>query len=192
LSEALLDLGLATLLVDLYSPVEERAAEFTSKHRVDIGLMTDRLHVATDWIEHKFADEHFKIGYVGGGAGAAAVMKAAAERPNITAAVSCDGLAMVAGQALADVTAASLLIVGERDQAVREWNVAAFERLTAAYRRELAVIPNAKHPLEGRDAIEQASKLIAQWFMRYLGAAKIHSVPLMPATWSATHAHTVL
>jgi dienelactone hydrolase len=183
LAEALHDLGLATLLVDLYSSAEEHAA-FTSKHRVDIGLMTDRLHLATDWIEQNFAQQNFKIGYVGAGAGAAAILKAAAERPDIPAAVSCDGLPILAGKALADVTAAVLLIVGQRDRAVVEWNAAAYERLAKAYRRELATIPNVSHPIEGPEAVQEASMLVARWFMRYLGAATVHREPREPVHWS--------
>jgi putative phosphoribosyl transferase len=173
LAESLQSLGLATLLVDLYSSAEERAAVLTSKHRVDIGLMTDRLGVATDWINETFTEYDFSIGYLGAGAGAAAVLKAAAARTDINAAVSCDGLPMLAGKALAHVTAATLLIAGERERAVIDWNVAAFERLANAYRRELVIVPNASHPLTGDDAVQEASRLVSQWFMRYLGAAKV-------------------
>jgi dienelactone hydrolase len=177
LAEGLHDLGLATLLVDVYSSAEERESEFSSKHRIDIDLMTERLHVATDWIEQSFAEQHFKIGYAGAGAGAAAVLKAAAERPDIAAVVSCDGLPILAGKALPNVSAATLLIVGERDRSVIEWNTAAYERLSAAYRREMAIIPGAMHPLEGHDAVQEASALVSQWFLRYLGAATVHREP---------------
>jgi dienelactone hydrolase len=188
LAEALQDLGLATLLVDLYSSAEENASEFSSKHRVDIGLMTDRLNVATDWIQQHFEEQAFKIGYVGAGAGAAAVLKAAAERPEVAAVVSCDGLPILAGKDLANVTAATLLIVGERDRAVIEWNVAAYERLSAAYRRELAIVAGASHPIEGQSAIQEASQQVAQWFMRYLGAATVHRTPRAKVKWDTAKA----
>jgi dienelactone hydrolase len=187
LADALQDLGLATLLVDLYSSAEMQATEFSSKDRVDIGLMTDRLNVATDWVEEKFADQHFQLGYVGAGAGAAAVLKAAAERSDIAAVVSCDGLPILAGKALADVTAATLLIVGERDQAVIEWNTAAYERLASAYRRELTLIPNAGHPLERDQALQEASTLVKQWFVRYLGAASLNRTHRTPFVWGIGH-----
>jgi dienelactone hydrolase len=191
LAESLHDLGLATLLVNLYSSAEEHVAKFTSKDRVDIGLMTDRLNVATDWVEQNFAEQHFKLGYVGAGAAAAAVLKAAAQRPDVAAVVSCDGLPILAGKALAEVTAATLLVVGERDQAVVEWNFAAYERMAAAYRRELAVIPNASHPLEEHDAVKEASALIARWFMRYLGAASVDRATHASVKLFATNAHGV-
>jgi dienelactone hydrolase len=176
LAASLQDVGLATLLVDLYSSAEEQAAVLTSKHRVDIGLMTDRLGVATDWINETFAENDFKIGYLGASAGAAAVLMAAAERTDVVAAVSCDGLPALAGKALTDVTAATLFIVGELDRALIEWNIAAFDRLTQAYRRELAIVPNASHPLSGNDAVQEAKSLVTRWFVRYLGAAKVNHI----------------
>jgi dienelactone hydrolase len=174
LAASLQDVGLATLLVDLYSSAEERASVLTSKHRVDTGLMSDRLRVATDWVNETFAENDFKIGYLGAGAGAAAVLMAAAERTDIVAAVSCDGLPALAGKALSDVTAATLLIVGEHDRALIEWNNAAFDRLAHAYRRELSIVPNASHPLSGNDAVQEARRLVSRWFVRYLGAAKVN------------------
>jgi hypothetical protein len=96
------------LLVDLYSCAEEHASAFSSKHRIDIGLMTDRLNIATDWVQEHFAGKNFQLGFVGSGAGAAAVLTAAAERDDIEAVISCDGLPALAGKALADVTGGSL------------------------------------------------------------------------------------
>jgi dienelactone hydrolase len=191
LADGLHSLGLATFLVDLYSSVEERAAERTSKDRVDIGLMTDRLNVATDWMEENFADRHFEYGFVGAGAGAAAVLKAAAERSDIAAVVSCDGLPILAGKALTEISAAVLLIVGECDQAVVEWNFAAYERLTRAYRRELVLIPDAGYPLEADDAVQEASVHLTRWMMRYLGAATVHRSPPASAGWTNTKAPNV-
>lgn len=181
LAESLQDLGLATLIVDLYSTAEESAAEFDSRHRVDIELMTDRLCVATDWMNVAFSKSDFRFGFVGAGAGAAAVLKAASQRNDVFAAVSCDGLPALAGRALTRLTAATLLVVGERDQAVVEWNKAAFERLTNAYHRELAIIPDAAHPLAGREALLEVSALVSRWFVRYLGAATITPTPRKPA-----------
>jgi dienelactone hydrolase len=186
IAESLLELGLATLTIDLYSTAEESAAEFNSRHRVDIELMTDRLCVATDWMNVAFSKCDFRFGYVGAGAGAAAVLKAASQRADVFAAVSCDGLPALAGKALTSVTAATLLIVGERDQAVTEWNRAAFERLIKAYHRELTIIPNAAHPLTGREAIAEASALISRWFVRYLGAATITATPRKPGRENST------
>jgi putative phosphoribosyl transferase len=186
LAEGLHELGLATFLVDLYSSTEERAAHPTSRDRVDIGLMTDRLHAATDWVEENFADRHFEYGFVGAGAGAAAVLKAAAERSDIAAVVSCDGLPILAGKALTDISAAVLMIVGECDQAVVEWNYAAYERLTRAYRRELVLVPDAGYPLEGDEAVQEASAHLTRWMMRYLGAATVHRAPRASAGWTTT------
>jgi len=167
LMDSLHDLGLATMLVDLYSSAEERVAKVTSKDRVDIALMADRLYVATDWIAHHSSNQDLKIGYLGTGAGAAAALQTAAERSDIAAVVSCNGLPALAGNALCDVAAATLLIVNENDMPVIEWNIPAYERLTRAYRRELATVSDAPHEI---------AQLAGRWFLRYLGAAAAANV----------------
>jgi hypothetical protein len=63
--------------------------------------------------------------------------------------------------------------------------------MTSAYRRELAAIPNASHPIEGKDAIQQASTLVAQWFMRYLGAATVKRGSVTTRNCGTTNVHRV-
>jgi putative phosphoribosyl transferase len=171
LATSLQNLGLATLAVDLFSPAEERAAEFTSKNRFDVSLMTDRLIAATDWLNQNYSEFHSTTAYFATGAAAAAALNAAADRQDIAAVVSCGGLPILAGSALKDVASATLLIVGELDSPVIDWNVTAFERLGRAYRRELIIVPSATNSFEEPGAFEEAARLTTQWFVRYLGAA---------------------
>jgi len=163
--------GLATLLVDLLSPAEERVDQFTAQHRFNIDLLTDRLLAATDWLDSNCAQYDFRVGYFGASTGATAALKAAAQRRDIAAVVARGGRSDLAGDDLANVEAATLLLVGSLDLPMIERNRTVFDKLTRAYRREINVVPGATHLFEEKGALEEVALLATQWFMRYLGAA---------------------
>jgi len=166
--------GLATLLVDLLTPAEERVDQFTAQHRFDIELLTSRLVAATDWLESNCSQYDFRVGYFGASTGAAAAFKAAARRREVAAVVSRGGRPDLAGDELSNVDAATLLLVGSLDVPVIEYNRAAYERLTRAYRREVKVIPGATHLFEEKGALQEVASLATHWFVRYLGAAAMN------------------
>jgi dienelactone hydrolase len=172
LAESLQQLGLATLEVDLLRLLEEDVDTCISKRRFDFRLMSARLHAATDWVNQnsQCIDGDFRIGYVATCLSAAAAIRAAAQRTDIAAVVSCGGRPDMAGGELSHVEAATLMIVrdAEDDGLLLETNQAAYEQLTDAFRREIAVLPST---LDDFAAREEASQLIQQWFVRYLGAA---------------------
>lgn len=170
-ADAMHDLGLATLLLDLLTPAEERVDAFTARHRFDVGLLTDRMLGATDWLVTNCSHYDFRIGYFAASTGAAAALNASAESAAVSAVVSRGGRPDLAGAALPRVNAATLLIVGGLDQSVIDSNRTAYEQLRRAYRRELTVIPEATHLFEEKGALQIVAKLSGQWFVRYLGAA---------------------
>jgi len=159
--------------VDLLTPAEERVDQFTAQHRFDIELLTNRLIAATDWLASKCSQYDFRIGYFGASTGAAAALNAAARRPEIAAVVSRGGRPDLARDELSKVQAATLLLVGSLDAPVIEANLAAYEKLTRAYRREVSVIPGATHLFEEKGALEEVALMATQWFVRYLGAAAV-------------------
>ncbi len=163
--------GLATLLVDLLTPAEERVDQFTAQHRFDIGLLTDRLLASTSWIQKNCGRYDFEYGYFGASTGAAAALKAAARREDIGAVVSRGGRPDLAGPELARVKAATLLIVGGLDHPVIELNQAALEKLRRATHKELTIVPGATHLFEEKGALTEVANLAAEWFVRYLRAA---------------------
>jgi putative phosphoribosyl transferase len=163
--------GLATLLVDLLTPAEERVDQFTAQHRFDIGLLTDRLLASTSWVEKNCAQFDFQYGYFGASTGAAAALKAAARREDIAAVVSRGGRPDLAGPELATVKAATLLIVGGLDHPVIELNRTALEQLRRASHKKLTIVPGATHLFEEKGALAEVANLAAQWFVRYLRAA---------------------
>jgi len=170
-AETFQDVGLATLLVDLLTPAEERVDQFTAQHRFDVALLANRLIAATDWLETNCSQYNFRVGYFGASTGAAAAFKAAAHRDDIAAIVSRGGRPDLARGDLSKVDAATLLFVGSMDVPVIDANLSAYEQLTRAYRREVSVISGATHLFEEKGALEEVALLSTQWFVRYLGAA---------------------
>lgn len=170
-AEALHDVGIATLLVDLLTPSEERVDSFTACHRFNVGLLAERLLSATLWLERSCAGYGFSIGYFGASTGAAAALRAASECSAIPAIVSRGGRPELAGTALERVRAATLLIVGGLDRSVADQNSSAYQQLIGARQRELVVVPDATHLFEEKGALQEVAQLTSQWFVRYLGAA---------------------
>ena len=119
----------------------------------------------------EFAGKDFRIGYVDTSLGAIAALRAAADRPDVAAVISCGGRPDWAGDALPRITAASLLVASELDLTMLESNYAAYDQLERAYRREVAIIPQVADLFEEPGALEQVSQLAGRWFVRYLGAA---------------------
>jgi putative phosphoribosyl transferase len=169
-AKSLHELGLATLLVDLLTPAEERVDQFTAQHRFDIGLLTERLLAATAWVTTNCSQHEFRLGYFGASTGAAAALQAAAQHDDIVAVVSRGGRPDLAGSDLAIVKAATLLIVGGLDLPVIELNRVAFEQLRLARGKELTIVPGATHLFEEKGALSEVADLAGQWFVRYLGA----------------------
>ncbi len=170
-ARALHSVGLATLLVDLLTPAEERVDQFTAQHRFDIGLLTDRLLAASAWLDNNCSQYDFRLGYFAASTGAAAALKAAAIRDDISAVVSRGGRPDLARADLQKVKAPTLLIAGGLDASVVALNRAALEKLEHASRKELAIISGATHLFEEKGALAEVAQLASQWFVRYLGAA---------------------
>jgi dienelactone hydrolase len=158
--------GIATLLFDLLTREEDRNYET----RFDIVLLTRRLLAATAWIAQDARTRSFHIGYFGASTGAAAALQAAAEKgEEISAVVSRGGRPDLAGEsALRKVLSPTLLIVGGYDDVVIELNQAAYRQLSCE--KELTIIPGATHLFEEPGTLEQAAKIAANWFSRFLTA----------------------
>lgn len=159
--------SLATLLIDLLTPEEEAVDIRTGHLRFDIGLLAERLAGATDWLTRNAATSALRIGYFGASTGAAAALVAAAERPDVVAAVvSRGGRPDLAKDALPRVQAPTLLIVGERDVPVIELNRQALVQLQVG--KELIIVPGATHLFEEPGALEEVARHARQWFEQYL------------------------
>ena len=157
--------GLATLLMDLLTPGEEVVDAHTAGLRFDIDLLSRRVVGAIDWHAQDLDTAALPVGLFGASTGAAAALRAAAERPAVRAVVSRGGRPDLAGDALGHVLAPTLLIVGGRDPQVLDLNRTALARLPAA---RLAVVPGAGHLFEEAGALDEVSRLARLWFGRYM------------------------
>lgn len=158
--------GFATLLFDLLTPLEEAADAIDGHLRFDVGLLARRLMAATIWAAANPVTRLLPLGYFGSSTGAAAALIAAARLGHaVSAVVSRGGRPDLAGEALAMVNAPTLLIVGGDDQAVLDLNRRALPRL--AGERDLALVPGATHLFEEPGALEQVTRLAADWFGRH-------------------------
>lgn len=157
--------GLGTLLLDLLTEDEERTDLVTGQHRFDIGLLTTRLVHAVDWLAERPDTAPLPVGLFGASTGAAAALRAAAERPGrVQAVVSRGGRPDLAGDsALRGVQAPVLLIVGGNDQEVLRLNREAAALLPTPHRVE--VIPGATHLFEEPGALQQVAQLAREWFL---------------------------
>src|SRR3954447_11968766 len=121
---ALREAGLATLLLDLLTPEEERIRA----NVFDIPLLASRLSFAADWILASPETAHLPIGYFGASTGAgAALVAAAAPRSPVGAVRPRGGRPDLAGAVLPRVTAPPLLIIGGLDTQVIELNRMAYD-----------------------------------------------------------------
>ena len=161
--------GLATLLFDLLTPEEEAVDLRTAHLRFDIGLLAERLGSATDWILQEPAARDLHIGYFGSSTGGGAALVAAAARPHaVGAVVSRGGRPDLAGGALSNVKASTLLIVGGADDLVIDMNRDAMAQMRCQVKLE--IVPGATHLFEEPGALETVASLAGDWFTQHLSA----------------------
>jgi dienelactone hydrolase len=161
--------GLGTLLMDLLTADEEAQDEITRALRFDISLLARRVLGALDWLRQEPTTRALSYGLFGASTGAAAALVAAAHEPEwIKAVVSRGGRPDLAGDALAQVRAPTLLIVGGADEVVLELNRNASAALRA--RNEVRIVPGATHLFEEPGALERVAELAAEWFNMFIVA----------------------
>jgi putative phosphoribosyl transferase len=175
--------GFATLLFDLLTVEEEERERYTRHLRFDIGLLAERLFATTLWLNMQPSLRSMPVGYFGASTGAAAALVAAAKfgtteqaqdadagTTRIGAVVSRGGRPDLAGAALHEVRAPTLLIVGGDDTEVITLNQMALRELQTT--KAIEIVPGASHLFEEPGTLETAARLAAQWFKRYLPAAE--------------------
>jgi putative phosphoribosyl transferase len=191
-SQALNNDGLATLLVDLLTSEEEetdiRMQKIQCKvpglvlNKFNIKLLSRRLIAIIDWVISsslpttpptiKGVENHnnFIIGIFGASTGAAAALIAAAQRPDIVAAiVSRSGRPdLVDLQSQQKVKAPTLFIIGGNDdKRVIDLNNKALSQLVNAQKKKVITVPGATHLFEEPGALEEVARLASGWFRCY-------------------------
>jgi len=160
--------GFATLLFDLLTLDEQRHDDVDATYRFNIALLARRLGAVLVWLRARADVASLPIGLFGASTGAAAALVAAAQDRSVGAVVSRGGRPDLARAALALVAVPTLLIVGERDEEVIRLNHKAAEEMTGEYRIE--IVPGATHLFEEPGALEEVTRLAAEWFGRWLAA----------------------
>lgn len=151
-ARVLQDAALGTLLFDLLTEDEDRAAAL----RFDIPFLARRLVAAVDQLSARPDTALLPLGLFGASTGAAAALVAAAERPDaVRAVVSRGGRPDLAGDALAQVRAPVLLLVGGLDHEVLRLNEQAADALSAPW--TLHVVPGATHLFEEPGTLPEAA-----------------------------------
>lgn len=164
-AESLHGRRLGTLLFDLLSDAEasDHAKVF------DIALLAQRLLQAMAWVRQRADLTGLRVGLFGASTGAAAALVAAAERPHdVAAVVSRGGRPDLAGAALAQVRAPTLLLVGGSDAEVLALNRDALRQLRCEKRLE--IVPRASHLFEEAGTLERVAHSAGDWFAAHLGA----------------------
>ena len=166
-AEVLQDARFATLLFDLLSEDEDHGPEA----RFDIELLTTRLLTARHWIAGRSDLARLRFGFFGASTGAAAALRAAAAEPlAVGAVVSRGGRPDLAFEALQQVIAPTLFIVGGGDPDVLDLNLSALERLRCEKR--MAIVPGAGHLFDEPGALERVAELARRWFESHLVAER--------------------
>jgi len=159
--------GIGTLLIDLLTKEEEEIDVATGEFRFDIGLLSQRLEVATEWLKKNPATKSLALGYFGASTGAAAALIAATKFPkDVRTVVSRGGRPDLAIQHLQKVKVPTLFIVGGKDTVVLDLNKKAMEQVPAE--KKLEIVPGATHLFEEPGKLEEVAKLSADWFLAHL------------------------
>lgn len=156
--------GVGTLLMDLLTPMEDR----DYARRFDIDLLARRLLDAARWVTAEDATRTLPLGFFGASTGAAAALEAAAVLGDAARAVVSRGGRpdLASPQALARVTAPTLLLVGGHDSGVIELNQQAYDQLRC--KKELVIVPGASHLFEEPGTLEAVAARAAGWFAGHL------------------------
>ncbi len=167
--------GIATVLADLLTAHEEAIDILTAQLRFDIAMLSDRLRAATEWTRRHRTLGAYPIGYFGASTGAAAALVAAAGVTDLLGVVSRGGRPDLAGAALEQVLAPTLLIVGGEDRQVLALNRSALAALHCPARLE--VIAGASHLFTEPGALEQVAERATAWFEHCLNAPQAPAYP---------------
>jgi putative phosphoribosyl transferase len=168
--------GLATLLFDLLTEEEQATDQASGQFRFDIALLARRLSEVVNSVTRSSETAGMKIGLFGASTGAAAALITAAERINeVAAVVSRGGRPDLAWASLPQVIAPTLLIVGELDHAVIEFNQRAYTQIQTEKR--LDIVTGATHLFEEPGTLEAVADLATRWFALHLEVKEARSAP---------------
>ena len=156
----------ATVVVDLLSSSESQ----DYADAFDLGLISERLSIVTDWSVHSALLENLPIGfYVAGTASAAAMAITGGNEEVVKAIVSLDGRVDLAEPFIGKLKVPTLLIVSLANHSLHSVNESVFLRMVC--HKELAEMPPASNTFTKPDWSARAAVLSVRWYNRYLKRA---------------------
>ncbi len=157
---------IGTLLCGLLTIEEEEEDRYTGHLRFDLALMAKRLSDVTHWLQRQDGCPSSPIGYFGSSTGAGAALLVAATLGNrIAVVISCGGRPDLAGDALAAVTAPTLLLACGRDESLIELHQQAYAKLHC--KKQLAVVEGATHRFAEPGVMEEVARRTAEWCQKH-------------------------
>ena len=159
--------SIATLLVDLLTPDEKALDKETGFFRENVNVLHQRIIGIANWLIETPETQNLRICYFGVGVTGAAVLIAAAERPDAVVTVIATAQRLdLARDYLPRVEAPVLLLGGENDSQANESSRLALEQLRAE--KKLETIAGAGHLFEDTSTLEEVARLAIQWFEQHL------------------------
>ena len=159
---------IATLLVDLFTAEEQQLDDGTDYFRRNTSIMEQRIAGIAQWLLENDETQHLSIGYFGIGATGGAVLIAAAERPDVVAAVVAAGGSLDQAQDyLQRVLAPVLLIASAQNTQAVTQSQNALEHLAKEKRFE-QVDAGASSLFATKESIIKIAQLASQWFNTHL------------------------
>lgn len=156
-AEQLNSAGYATLLFDLLTAQEGKVRE----NVFNIDLLSNRLLSATKWAQTVPELKTLSLNYFGASTGAAAALVAVAKDETASSVVSRGGRPDLAHEYLNRIKCPVLLLVGDQDHGVIEYNE---EALALLKKGSLEYIPNAGHLFEEPGALEAVADTARNWW----------------------------
>lgn len=154
--------NIATLLFDLLTEAESA----DRRNVFDIPLLASRVAEAIAWSRADARVSALPLGLFGASTGAGAALVAAAQHPDDVAVVVLrGGRPDLAGDALPDVRAPTLMIVGGDDRDVLALNRAAGARMVSEVK--ITIVPGASHLFEEPGTLDQALAAASAWFVTH-------------------------
>lgn len=158
---------IATLLVDLFTVEEQQLDAGTDYFRLNTSIMEQRISGIAEWLLQNDETQNLSIGYFGAGATGAAVLIAAAERPDVVVAiVSAGGYIDQAQDYLQRVLAPTLLIASAQNTQAVTQSQSALEHLTKEKRFEQ--VETGTSLFDTKESVVKVARLASEWFNTHL------------------------
>ena len=159
--------SLATLVVDLFSTGEEQLDEGTDYFKRNTSIMEQRIIGISEWTQDRAETSNLSLGYFGAGAAGAAVLIAAAERPDVVKAVVAASARLdLIGDSLRRILAPTMLIAAQQDANAVQQNQQAIENLIQTKRFEQ--IAGVSSLFSSQESITRIAQLAGEWFVQHL------------------------